>query len=239
MKVWIIGYGKMGKEIHRQLTERGYPEPFISERLTPEILANPEITSCEVAIEFTHPEAAVHNYLQIFSTGIPLVSGTTGWLNQEDKILKAREEFDSGFFYASNFSPGMYLFRKMHRELARQMNRFPQYEVSMEESHHLQKQDAPSGTAISLAQDLLDELDSKNSWVCNQPAQAHQIPITAHRIGEVPGTHQVRYESAFDDISIQHDAKSRAGFAWGAIEAALFMRGKKGFFTLENLYGEK
>ena len=195
-----------------------------------------EFRSADVAIEVTTPATAFDNYQKCFAAGIPVVSGTTGWLNRLGEIKKQCEAEGQTFFYASNFSIGVNVFFAVNRYLAKLMQHFPSYDVNMTEVHHIHKLDAPSGTGITLADDILEEISRKKQWrragEGAQPYDAENpddLLIHAIREGEVPGIHEVRYESDVDSITIRHDAKSRAGFAFGAVLAAEFTAGNKGF----------
>jgi 4-hydroxy-tetrahydrodipicolinate reductase len=195
--------------------------------------ASPAFASADVAIEFTTPATAVDNYKRAFAVGVPVVSGTTGWLERMPEIKAACKE-GATFFYASNFSLGVYEFFAVNSWSASVMNHFDDYNVSLEEIHHIHKLDHPSGTAITLADGIIDNIDRLSSW--SETSQADDIlPITAAREGEVPGTHIVRYDSEVDTITIEHRAKSRRGFALGAVVAAEFTVGKKGFLTMSDM----
>jgi 4-hydroxy-tetrahydrodipicolinate reductase len=235
MKIALIGYGKMGHEIEKVARERGHEIVCIIEINEDEKFDSPEFKSADVAIEFTSPHSALHNYRKAFAAGIPVVSGTTGWLQQLDEVKQLCEKEGQTFFYASNFSLGVNIFFAVNRYLATIMNRFPDYDVRMEETHHIHKLDAPSGTAISLAEDILARIDRKDSWALNEAHLLNELEIKAFREDEVPGIHTVIYESEADMIRITHDAKSRKGFALGAVLAAEFTQGKKGFLTMDDL----
>ena len=235
MKIALIGYGKMGHEIEKVARERGHEIVCIIDINDEEKFDSPEFKSADVAIEFTSPQSALHNYRKAFAAGIPVVSGTTGWLQHLDEVKQLCEKEGKTFFYASNFSLGVNIFFAVNRSLAEIMNRFPDYDVRLEETHHIHKLDAPSGTAISLAEDILARIDRKDKWVLNEAHSPHELEIKAFRKDEVPGIHTVIYESEADTICITHDAKSRKGFALGAVLAAEFTQGKKGFLTMEDL----
>jgi len=235
MKIALIGYGKMGKEIEQIALERNHTISFIFDinnihEFTPE-----NLKKADVAIEFTKPETAVANIMKCFDAGIPVVSGTTGWLEHFEVVKKECIEGGKGLVYASNYSLGVNIFFKVNQFLSRIMNNFPQYEVTMEEVHHTQKLDAPSGTALSLAKDIIKELDRKDKWQLDGQDNASTLKISAIRRDPVPGIHTIRYDSAVDEIEIMHSAKSRKGFALGAVLAAEFMVGKKGIFSMEDL----
>lgn len=228
MKITLIGYGKMGREIEKTAIERGHeivliididnPADFDSEAL---------LSGTDVAIEFTRPESAYANYQKCFERHIPVVAGTTGWLQHLEAIKKTCHEQQQTFFYASNYSMGVNLLFLLNQHLAKWMNRFPEYDVRIEETHHIHKLDAPSGTAITLAEDLVAHIDRKTR---------DNLLIESTREGEVPGIHEIIYESEGTDIiSIRHEAKSRRGFALGAVLAAEFIHGKTGFFTMNDL----
>ncbi len=238
MNIAIIGYGKMGREIEKVARERGHEIVATIDLHEEEKFASPQFKSADVAIEFTAPTSAVRNYLLAFEAGVPVVSGTTGWLEQVDRVKKACEQADSAFFYASNFSLGVNLFFELNKALARMMNRFGEYDVRMEETHHIHKLDAPSGTAITLAEGILEQLERKQRWSLedDEPDTLH---VEAFREGEVPGIHSVIYESEVDTIRITHEAKSRKGFALGAVLAAEFTKGKRGFLTMNDLLNLK
>ena len=229
MKIALVGYGKMGREIEKTALERGHEIVSIIDVDNPEDFDSPAfLSSTEVAIEFTCPESAYANYQKCFERHIPVVAGTTGWLERKglDEIKKACCEQGQTFFYAPNYSLGVNLFFALNRHLAKMMNRFPEYGVRVEDIHHIHKLDAPSGTAITLAEDIVENIDRENH---------NTLSIESEREGETAGIHQVVYDSDIDNISIRHEAKSRKGFALGAVIAAEFICGKTGFFTMDDL----
>ena len=234
MKLALIGYGKMGREIERIARERGHEIVAIIDMNEEDKFQSPGFRSADVAIEFTSPESAFENYTRAFEAGVPVVSGTTGWLDKMDRVKEACEKEGKTFFYASNFSLGVNLFFALNNCLAGLMNRFPEYDVRVEETHHIHKLDAPSGTAITLAEGILDRVDRKENWSLEE-GDSNTLHIEAFREGEVPGIHTVVYESGVDTIRVTHDAKSREGFALGAVLAAEFTKGKKGFLTMSDL----
>lgn len=235
MKIALIGYGKMGHAIEEIALSRGHEIVCRIDKDNQDDFDSPQFKSADVAIEFTAPTVALGNYHRAFAAGVPVVSGTTGWLEHLPEVKEACEKGQT-FFYASNFSLGVNIFFAVNKYLAGIMNHFPQYEVSLEEIHHVHKLDHPSGTAITLAEDIIGQLDSKHSWTEAQPAPADAIPVVARREGEVPGTHIITYDSEVDTIRISHEAKSRKGFALGAVVAAEFTVGKKGFLTMQDLF---
>jgi dihydrodipicolinate reductase len=236
MKIALIGYGKMGHEIERIALERGHSIVSTIDINNPEDFDSEKFRSADVAIEFTRPETALGNYRKCFAADIPVVSGTTGWLEHMNEVKTACENGRT-FFYASNFSLGVNIFFAINKKLANMMNQFPMYDVRMKEVHHTQKLDAPSGTAITLAEGILEQLDRKTSWVKETANTPQEIAITSERTGLVPGFHEITYESDVDTITISHDAKSRAGFALGAVLAAEYTAGKKGFLGMSDLLG--
>ncbi|MGL5637336.1 MAG: 4-hydroxy-tetrahydrodipicolinate reductase [Bacteroidales bacterium] len=191
--------------------------------------------SADVAIEFTRPDAALDNYRRAFKAGVPVVAGTTGWLDHIDEIKSACENDGKTFFYASNFSLGVNIFFALNKYLAKIMDGFKDYDVSMKEIHHIHKLDEPSGTAISLAEGVLENITRKDNWTLSKEHAANELYIEAIREGEVPGYHSIIYDSPVDTITITHDAKSRKGFALGAVVAAEFTCGKKGFLTMSDM----
>jgi 4-hydroxy-tetrahydrodipicolinate reductase len=235
MKIALIGYGKMGKTIEGIAKERGHEIVSIIEVDNQADFDSPQFLSAEVAIEFTRPETAWNNFKKCFERHIPVVAGTTGWLKQMDEVKKAVQEENQTFFYASNYSIGVNIFFAINKKLAEIMNQFPQYDVWMEETHHIHKLDSPSGTGITLAEGILENLDRKNSWSEDGESPDDIIWIKSEREGEVPGIHTVLYESDADVISIRHSAKNRKGFALGAVLAAEFVKGKTGFLTMKDL----
>ena len=222
MKIALIGYGKMGHAIEEAALSRGHEIVCRIDKDNQEDFDSVSFKSADVAIEFTAPSVAV-------------VSGTTGWLEHLPEIREACEKGQT-FFYASNFSLGVNIFFAVNKYLAGIMNHFPQYSVEIEEIHHTHKLDHPSGTAITLAEDIIGQLDAKHSWSENMPVTDDSIHITARREGEIPGTHTIVYDSAVDTIRITHEAKNRKGFALGAVVAAEFTVGKKGFLTMQDLF---
>ena len=235
MKIALIGYGKMGKTIEQIALNRGHQIVSIVDINNPEEFQSANFKSADVAIEFTTPATAFDNYMKSFAAGVPVVSGTTGWLDRIGEIKEKCEKEGKTFFYASNFSIGVNIFFALNKYLAKIMNNFPSYNISMTETHHIHKLDAPSGTAITLAEGIIENVDRKDRWTLETAEQPTDLPIHAIREGEVPGIHEVTYESDVDYISIKHDAKSRAGFALGAVVAAEFTAGKKGSLGMDDM----
>lgn len=231
MKIALLGYGKMGKVIEKIAFERGHE--IVLKKSSADSFSN--LNTADVAIDFSTPDAAVCNISECLHTNIPIVSGTTGWLAQYDEMVALCEEKKGAFIYGSNFSLGVNLFFELNNYLAKMMSNFNQYHVSMEEIHHTQKLDAPSGTAISLANGIIENSAYEN-WTLDNP-NAKQIQIDAKRIENVPGTHTVFYNSNVDTIEIKHTAHNREGFALGAVVAAEWLVGKKGVFTMKNVLG--
>ena len=229
MKIALIGYGKMGKTIEQIALQRGHQIVSIIDINNTADFDSEAFRSADVAIEFTTPATALGNYMRCFEANVPVVSGTTGWLSHLDEVKAKCEQEGKTFFYASNFSVGVNIFFALNRYLAKIMNGFPAYDVRMTEVHHIHKLDAPSGTAITLAEGILDNVERKERWTLETAEQPTDLPIHAIREGEVPGIHEIIYESEADTISIKHDAKIRAGFALGAVIAAEFTAGKKGY----------
>jgi dihydrodipicolinate reductase len=236
MKIALIGYGKMGKIIERIALERGHEIVCVIDIDNRQDFDSEAFRSADVAIEFTIPSVAIDNYHKTFAAGIPVVSGTTGWTAQMPTLKAEIEEKGYTFFWSSNFSIGVNIFMQLNNHLARLMNSFPTYNASMTEVHHTQKLDAPSGTAITLAEGILENLDRKNVWTKETENNPDELAIKSIREGQVPGIHTITYESAADIISITHDAKSREGFALGTVLAAEFIIGKKGFFGMDDLF---
>lgn len=237
MKIALFGYGKMGKMIERMAHQRGHQVVFISD---PSFQNQSEATTLEqadVAIEFSIPESAADNLLDCFRSQVPVVCGTTGWLDQWDMVTGKLKELDGGLFYASNFSLGVNLFFRLNQQLAKIMSEYSDYQANIIETHHTQKLDAPSGTALTLAKDLMKESSGYQDWVLNQAGETNELAVFSIREGKVPGTHEINYVSGSDKISIRHEAFSREGFAAGAIAAAEFMAGKKGLFSMQDMIG--
>lgn len=229
MKIALIGYGKMGKTIERIALERGHE---ISARITEDI-SKYNIEDVEVAIDFSIPNAAFSNITTCFKKNIPVISGTTGWLEKYEDAVKICRENDAAFIYASNFSLGVNIFFELNKKLAKMMGGFNEYSVGIEEIHHTQKLDAPSGTAITLAEQIIEN-SNKTGWKLDQ-AGDDEIPITAKRIENIPGTHTVSYSSKVDTLNIEHIAHSRDGFALGAVIAAEWIKDKKGVFGMKDV----
>lgn len=240
MRVAIIGYGKMGHTIERILLERGHDVALIVDVDNASDLCAAKCADVDVAIEFSAPDAAFANVSKCLEMGLPVVCGTTAW---GDRMAEAKAMCEAGggaFFYSSNYSVGVNVMFALSRKLAKIMNTIGGYSVSMDETHHIHKKDAPSGTAITLAEGIIAENDAIDGWALveggDATIEAGKLPITSYREGEVPGIHTVRYESEADVITLTHDAKSRAGFALGAVLAAEFIVGKKGCFTMSDLF---
>lgn len=235
MNIALIGYGRMGHEIEKIAIERGHQIGLIIDVDNQNDLNAENLKGIDVAIEFTIPASAINNYKSCFDAGVPVVSGTTGWLSQWNEVVSYCMKNETAFFYASNFSLGVNLFFELNRKLAALMQPFEQYRVEMTEVHHTRKLDAPSGTAISLAEDVLKAYPSLKGWVNQRSTQDDELGIESLREGDVPGIHTIRYDSEVDFIEITHDAKSRKGFALGAVLAAEFTAGKKGILNMKDL----
>lgn len=238
MKIALVGYGKMGKEIEKISLERGHKIVLVIDRDNPDDFTKDNIKNADVVIEFSTPDTAYDNYIKCIDAQVPVVSGTTGWLDKKEQLEEYCELNNSGFFYASNFSLGVNLFFELNKRLASMMNKFSDYNVEMEEIHHIHKLDAPSGTAITLAEGIIDNIDTKNNWELDTASESDSLKIVARREGEVPGTHIIKYTSNVDEIEIAHRAYSRKGFALGAVIAAEFMQGKSGVYGMKELLKE-
>ena len=250
MKIALIGYGKMGKMIEQIALSRGHQIVSIIDVDNQQDFDSPEFASADVAIEFTSPTAAYDNYLKAFAHNVKVVSGSTGWMKDHGDDVRKMCSAEGGqtLFWASNFSIGVAIFSAVNRYLAKIMNGFPQYDVRMEETHHIHKLDAPSGTAITLAEDIIDHLDRKQEWVKGvqhladgtvegtNEVKPSQLAIESIRRDEVPGIHSVIYNSEADCITITHDAHSRQGFALGAVLAAEYTKDHKGLLTTSDLF---
>ncbi len=236
MKIAIIGYGKMGHMIEQIARERGHEIVSIIDIDNAGDFDSEVFAGADVAIEFTAPKAAYGNVMKAFSKNVKVVSGSTGWMDQHREEMErlCREEGKT-LFWASNFSVGMAIFQALNRQLAKIMNQFPQYDVSMEETHHVHKLDHPSGTAITLAENILHEIDRKSAWA-EDTTDPDKLRIDSIRRGEVPGIHTVRYDSTADLITISHDAHSRQGFALGAVLAAEYTAQHSGMLTTRDLF---
>jgi 4-hydroxy-tetrahydrodipicolinate reductase len=234
MKIGLIGYGKMGKEIEVIALKRGH---FISYKLDKENIervTEDELKNTDVAIEFTNPHSVINNIKKCLNANIPIVVGTTGWYENFDNVKKLCEEHNGSLFHATNFSLGVNLFFKLNTYLAELMNKYSDYDVSMEEIHHIHKLDKPSGTAITLAEQIIKKLDRKKSWSIENKND-DTLFINDVREGEVPGTHIIKYQSDIDDIEIMHKAHNRKGFALGAVIAAEFLKDKNGIYMMSDL----
>lgn len=235
MKIALIGYGKMGKTIEQIAISRGHEIVAHIDIDNQQDFDSKEFKSADIAIEFTAPSVAVENYRRAFNAGVSVVSGTTGWTARMEEVKSWCKEKDLAFFWTSNFSLGVNIFFAMNKYLAKIMNKFTEYEVDITETHHIHKLDAPSGTAITLADGIIENLDRKSSWELDKASKDDKIGIKAIREGEVPGIHTIRYESDVDSITITHDAKSRAGLALGAVVAAEFTYRKKGCLGMSDM----
>ncbi|HEU5289508.1 MAG TPA: 4-hydroxy-tetrahydrodipicolinate reductase [Cyclobacteriaceae bacterium] len=230
MKILLLGYGKMGKTIEKIALERGH-----------EIVGRIDInnrtnipTNADVAIEFSQAEGAFDNIRFCLENNIPVVCGTTGWLDKKADVEKLTQSCNGTFFYASNYSIGVNIFFRLNEQLGKMMSSQPQYDVGIDEVHHTEKKDAPSGTAITLAEGILKNFPGKKQWVKSETKNPDDLMITSFRIDQVPGTHLVKYASPIDDIEIRHIAHSREGFARGAVLVAEWLPGKKGVLGMED-----
>jgi 4-hydroxy-tetrahydrodipicolinate reductase len=237
MKIALIGYGKMGKEIEKIALKRGHDIVCRIDVDNQQDFESDAFRSADVAIEFTNPMVAYGNYLRAFKAGVKLVSGSTGWMAEHgEEIRKMCDEGGQTLFWSSNFSLGVTIFSAVNKYLAKIMNQFADYDVSMTETHHVHKLDAPSGTAITLAEGILSEIDRKDKWVKERATAADELPIHSIREGEVFGIHTIRYDSDVDSITITHDAKNRGGFALGAVLAAEYTVNHSGFLGMADLF---
>lgn len=229
MKIALLGYGKMGKVIEKIALSRGHEIVLRKD-------ANQSfegLATADIAIDFSTPESALDNITECLESGIPVISGTTGWLEDYRKVAELCEAKNGAFIYGSNFSLGVNLFFEINKMISTTMRRFPQYKVTMEETHHTEKKDAPSGTAISLAKDIIENSDY-SSWALEN-AKENEILIDAKRIENVAGTHVVEYNSDEDSIEFRHTAHNREGFAFGAVIAAEWLQDKKGIYTMKDV----
>jgi len=235
MNIALIGYGKMGHAIEEIAKERGHAIVAVIDIDNQKEFDSPQFLLADVAIEFSQPQSAFDNYLKCFERNVPVVAGTTGWLNRMEEVKTLCINGNHTFFYASNYSIGMNIFFAVNKYLAKIMNKFPSYNVSIEEIHHIHKLDSPSGTAITLAEHILENNDRKKRWKEGSEGTNDDLLIHAQREGEVPGIHEIIYESEADTIRIRHSAKSRKGLALGAVMAAEFIKGKKGFLSMNDM----
>jgi len=235
MKIALIGYGKMGKMIEKIATQRGHDIGLVIDIDNQSDLNAENLKNIDVAIEFTIPENAYNNIMECFGAHIPVVSGTTGWLEKFYEVTEFCEKNNQTFFYAANFSLGVNIFFKLNQYLAKIMNNFKEYNIDIEEIHHTEKLDSPSGTAIRLANDILSFIERKEKWEENTSDKKKNINIDAKRIENVTGTHIINYDSKIDKITITHEAKNREGFALGAVLAAEFIANKKGVYSMNDL----
>ena len=235
MKIAISGYGKMGKTIEEIALQKGHEISARISSVNMEEWNNVTKSSTDVIIEFSTPEAVLSNIKKCFEKNIPVVVGTTGWYEHISALQKEVKENNHSFLYASNFSIGVNLFFELNKFLAKTMEAHAGYKAELDETHHIHKLDSPSGTAISLAQDLIASNSRYRDWKLDEVTEENQLLIRSHRIDEVPGTHVIKYESDVDLIEIKHEAKSRKGFAHGAVLAAEWLSGKPGFFNMTDV----
>ncbi|MBK8610456.1 MAG: 4-hydroxy-tetrahydrodipicolinate reductase [Chitinophagaceae bacterium] len=237
MKMALIGYGKMGKTIEGIAIERGHNIVLKIDVDNANAFTTENLQQCDVAIEFTGPHSAKDNIMKCLDAGIPVVSGSTGWLEHRKEVDDFCIEKNGSFLYASNFSVGVNIFFELNKKLAQLMNGQTGYDITLEEIHHTQKKDAPSGTAITLAEQIIREIPAKQKWV-NEPSDNRaDLPIISKREDPAPGTHSIKYSSAIDDIEIIHTAHNRQGFALGAVLAAEYIFNKKGIYHMKDILG--
>jgi 4-hydroxy-tetrahydrodipicolinate reductase len=235
MKIALLGYGKMGQEIEKLAIKRGHQIVLTFDSLEDWENDGERLSEADVAIDFSTPIGIIENIYHCFDANIPIVVGTTGWLDDLEKVHQDCLDRNQSLFFSPNYSIGVNLFFDLNRHLAHLMSKWEGYAISIEETHHIHKQDAPSGTAIVLANDIIRHSERKEKWVKETVENPEELGIKSYRTDNVPGTHLVRYESEEDGIEIIHTAKSRRGFAMGAIMAAEWISGKKGFFDMKNL----
>jgi 4-hydroxy-tetrahydrodipicolinate reductase len=237
MNIALIGYGRMGHEIEAIALKRGHTIKLIIDEDNADDLNEANLAGIEVAIEFSAPQAALANITMCLESKVPVVSGTTGWLDDYDKAVEICRKNNSSFIHSSNFSIGVNLLFRLNAELAKLMNRYNNYSVSIEEIHHTKKLDAPSGTAISIAEEIVKQHSEYKGWCFENEKSNNFIPIRSVREGVVPGTHTIVWDSEIDTLSLKHEAKNRKGLALGAVVAAEFIYSKKGIFTMNDVMG--
>lgn len=238
MKLALIGYGKMGREIESMAHKRGIDVSMILDENNIDSVSPEEMSrAADVAIEFSTPGSVVNNIYKCFEARVPVVVGTTGWYDHLPEVMEQQKRHNSGLFYATNFSIGVNVFFEMNKFLARMMNKYPDYDVSMEEQHHVHKKDSPSGTGITIAEGIIEHFSGKKKYSIKKTGSTEEIHIEVVRDGEIPGTHIVKYHSEIDDIVIKHIAHNRKGFALGAVLAAEYMNGKHGVYGMKDLMG--
>ena len=235
MNIALIGYGKMGHEIEKIISERGLNLAIVIDKDNYSDFTAENFKNIDVAIEFSTPAAAFDNIMKCIEFSVPVVCGTTGWLDRISEVTAKCNEMNGTFFYASNYSIGVNIFRVINKTLAKFMNQYPQYEATMIEEHHSQKVDYPSGTAITLAEELIQNVDRISTWTDKTTIDSSELSIAATRRSNVPGTHIVEWEAEEDSIKITHRAKGRKGFATGAVVAAEFICGKKGIYSMDDI----
>src|SRR5690606_12725448 len=243
MNIALLGYGKMGQLIERFAQKRGHNIQLIVDENNRENIDATDLNGIDVAIDFSRPEAAVANIDLCFAADVPIVVGTTGWYNDLEAVKKRCSSGNKTLLYGSNFSIGVNVFFHINKLLASVMNPYKQYDVQVEEIHHTQKLDAPSGTAITIAEGIIGQNDAKTGWINNLIGEGdesvprpHELLIESHRIDEVPGTHTVLYSSEVDQLEFKHTAHSRAGFALGAVVAAEWLQGRTGFYEVSEMF---
>ena len=237
MKIALIGYGKMGKAIEEVALDKGHEIVLKIDVQNNEDFTKENLQKADVAIEFTGPHSAYENVKKCIQSGVPVVSGSTGWLEKWNEISALCDTNNGSLVYSSNYSIGVNLFFELNKQLAKLMEPYDSYDVNMKEIHHTEKKDAPSGTAITLAEQILENLGRKKEWVNQHNATPEELSIISERIDPAPGTHKVKYSSSIDDIEIIHTAHNRQGFATGAVIAAEFIKGKKGVFSMKDVLG--
>ena len=241
MKIALLGYGKMGKAIEAVAEDRGHEIGVTIDDEDDWMNKLDDLRECDIAVDFSTPATVVGNIMRCFDLDMPVVVGTTSWYDQLESVVHDCQMRGQALFVASNFSIGMNIMFELNRRLAQLMNRYEDYQVEITETHHVHKLDAPSGTAITLANDIIEELDRKEEWQLKHDQGRHHrmkknvVPITSIREGEVPGIHEVVYDSDIDTLTLRHSAKSRKGLALGAVLACEFMEDKKGYFTMKDL----
>lgn len=244
MKIALIGYGKMGKAIEEIAIEKNkkagriiYDIVYRFDIDNQDLFTIENLKKVDVAIEFTSPHTAIPNILKCFEANVPIVVGSTGWTERLSEIKELAINTDKTILFSPNYSIGVNIFFETNRQLAKIMNKYPEYEIEVEEIHHTEKKDAPSGTGLFAALDILNAVERKNKWINEPTKSANELPIISLRIENIPGTHTVTYKSAIDDIELKHTAHNRTGFASGALLAATWLKGKKGAFSMDDVLG--